>query len=298
MGRPIKVSLFHPTGFDVSVVGIGDEGRQAVFDPQLLHNVRIKNSLIDNLFLFDDSDFQETLERSFDESDYIIKELQSCDMMFSLGNMSDEANIEIACAIAEQFDSEKSDRKHSVCVYYGEINQETLFKLNKHYDTVIRVEDEKMLSSPFFFLCVTMLQVGFIGIDYVDTLFALRKMTVGYFDDFLIDTDNKQNAINALSTGIKAKGLTDETKLVADVWLTVSENIDLAIIDGTTKMLSNLIQKDLTWSASFEPNFEEDIIQITIVYGVDNGVKYWMKSDGWYYDENGEIRFNRTQKHR
>ena len=291
-------SFFQPTGFDVSVVGIGDEGRKAVFDPQLLHNVRMKNSLIDNLFLFDDSDFQETLKRNFDKSGYIIKELQASDMMFSLGNMSDDTNVEIACTIAEQFDSEKSDRKHSVCVYYGEINQVTVFKLNKHYDTVIRIEDEKLLSSPFFFLCVTMLQVGFVGIDYVYTLFALRKMTVGYFDDFLIDTDNKQNAINALSTRIKAKGLTDETELVADVWLTVSENIYLAIIDDTTKMLSNLIQKDLTWSASFEPNFEEDIIQITIVYGVDNGVKDWIKSDGWYYDENGEIHFNRTQKHR
>lgn len=279
MSTPVKVSLFHPTGFDVTVVGIGDEGRQAVFDPQLLHNVRMKNSLIDNLFLFDDSDFQETLERSFDESDYIIKGLQASDMMFSLGNMSDDTSVEIACAIAEQFDSEKSDRKHSVCVYYGEISQATLFKLNNHHDTVIRVEDEKLLNFPFFFLCVTMLQVGFVGIDYVDTLFTLRKMTVGHFDDFLIDTDNKQSAINALSTRIKANGLTDKTQLVADVWLTVPESIDLAAMDEITKMLSNLIQKDLTWSASFEPNFEKNKMQITMVYGVDNGIKDWIKND-------------------
>ena len=67
MSKPIKCSFFHPTGFDVSVVGIGNEDRKTVFDPQLLHNVRIKNSLIDNLFLFDNLDFQKTLERSFDE---------------------------------------------------------------------------------------------------------------------------------------------------------------------------------------------------------------------------------------
>ena len=39
MGRPMKVSLFQPTGFDVAVIGIGDKGQRSVFDPQLLHNV-------------------------------------------------------------------------------------------------------------------------------------------------------------------------------------------------------------------------------------------------------------------
>jgi hypothetical protein len=90
-----------------------------------------------------------------------------------------------------------------------------------------------------------------------------------------------QGTINALSARIKANGLTDETKLVADVWLTVSESIDLATIDNTTAMLSNLMQKDFTWSASFEPSFEEDKIQITMVYGIDNGIKVWSKIYSW-----------------
>ena len=266
-------------GIDVAVVGIGATGRQAIFDSSLLKKVGEKNSLIGNLLLCDASIFEKYNDYSI-YNRYIHNELKESDLLFSLGDMNDNASLETACSLADKFDIEKSNKKHSLCVYYDEISQETLHTLNQHYDTVIKVNDKNLLGSPVLFLCVTMLQCGFVGIDWVDALFMLRKISIGYYDDFVVRKHDIQGVIDTLSTRFSSNGLNDKKQIVADVWLTVSENISLDDIDNTMTLFSALIQKDIVWSASFEPNLEKDKIQITMVYGVDNGVKDWTKSDG------------------
>lgn len=259
-------------GIKIAIIGIGSLGLESL-ESLPVSLISKENSIIESLTVYDDTDFCCRDSEYSNYNHYITEELQKQDFLYCVGNIDDETVLENVCNLSSIFKETAPSNKYSIFVSCGKIEKEYIQRLTYHYDTLIFVDDEKLLLSPFYMLFVEMQKAGFVSLDFSDVMSINKRLTTGYFFEYTRGSVSKLAQLKELLENSMVNNNLGNTKnLIANVQISLSESFYPEELNDIANTFFDYI-KEAVWSANISTSLIDGEFQIKLIYGVDNSLQ-------------------------
>ena len=265
---PINISYCRDTGLNFVVIGIGEAGKRAIESYSYPSHEQKDDFWIDNIVLCSKESFQYMYDSPVLEHQKICQDINKANLVFILVDTNNEADCIDAYEMASLINSQKGSYDFTICVYCGTRNCTASHRLKSVYDKLIYVEDATLLNHPSYLICMNFLRVGWMGVDYVDVINILNKLSSGVFCQFISnDTITISEELLALSSNIKNAGLDKSETLHALVHITITPTTSLETVDKIILEIGKTIQGEMAWSAHINDNMSNNHLSISMIYG-------------------------------